>query len=61
MSGAIADALTLMKVSGIMACCAGRPRDDCPYDVFYFPAAYEAWTGGWDQAAIMLRTEPIGG
>ncbi len=57
MSNTISDALELMKMSGVMACCYGRPRDDCPYDVMYFPAAYEAWTNGWDQAQMMLKME----
>jgi len=61
LSSTIAGALELMTISGAMACCSGRSREDCPYEVFYFPTAYEAWTEGWDQADMMLRTEPVGG
>jgi len=56
----IDDALTLMRVAGALACCGGRPRNDCPYDLIYFPAPYHAWTFGWDQANVVLRTEVVG-
>ena len=56
----IADALSLMKISGTLACCSGRSIEDCPYDVLYFPAAHEAWTVGWEQADMMLKETPVG-
>ncbi len=60
MSGTIAAALELMKVAGAMACSCGRPRGDCPYDPIFFPAPYRAWTAGWEEADLLMRTEPVG-
>ena len=61
MSGTISSALELMKIAGTMACASGRARDDCPYDPIYFPEPYHAWMAGWDEAHMLMRTEPVGG
>lgn len=61
MSQTIVEVLSLMRISGSLACASGRSREDCPYDPIYFPAPYRAWTGGWDNVNRVLRAEPVGG
>lgn len=48
MTEAEEDALHLLRVAGVLARLAGRPRDDAPYDPVTYPRAYAAWTEGWD-------------
>jgi hypothetical protein len=55
----LTEALSLMRVAGIMACCAGRPRDDCPYDPIFFPIPANAWRDGWDFADACVKVSPV--